>query len=305
MPPRPPPSPARPPRVELSAGYFLERYFGWTLEGGGPGWKLWRRRSAGLARRLLVSDGAPRATLAGALEASPPSLLASTIWNDFADDAPSADVSLGRRRFTPAAGAARWFGVGTYVFDLAEDDEALLSRAQSRVRSKVRSTRRAGYRTEFLERPSASAVAHFAVRYTAMARERGLSPVDVEALGAMFTQGDAVLARAFDPAGVPRTWNVVYLTDSHGYYLLGVHDPSVAEPGGHQLHMETLGYVRSRGRRYYDFGLVASPDPHEGIHRFKRALGGLFLPSGVERVARAPGYGQVVGLFRRARQLSR
>ena len=120
----------------------------------------------------------------------------------------------------------------------------------------------------------------------------------------MFANGDAVLARAVAPGGIARTWNVIYLTATHGYYLHAVHDDSVDEAAGHQLHMETLNYVRARGRRYYDFGLVASPDPQDGIHRFKRSFGGVFLPSGVERASSLPGVQRGLSLLRRVRDIA-
>jgi hypothetical protein len=273
------------PRVELSPGYFLERYFGWTLVAQDDEWKLWQRRDAGLARRLLVSDGASAACLSAGLREARPRPLVRTIWNDFSSTSDTGSRYLGGDWFELAPSGARWFGVGTYVFDLAQSDDALLAGALPRIRTRVRSTRRLGFHTTFLEGPARDVVDIFAARYARMAHERGLAPLDRRALDGMFASGDAVLAVAVDPGGRARVCNVVYLTETHGYYLHGVHDESVRETAGHQLHMDTLSYVRSRGRRWYDFGIVASPDPNEGIHFFKRCFGGIFLPSGVERHA--------------------
>ncbi len=307
--PVPPAASARFPRVELSDRYFLEAYFGWTLEARAATWKLLRRRTYGLCRRLLLSDGATHEELERAIGASPsPRALVSTVWNDFSEVDPGHAVRLAGRRFASVrreASEARWFGVGTYVFDVSQDDETLLSLAQPRVRSKVRSTRRAGYRSEFVERPSPADLVAFSSRYGAMAHERGLAPLAEDALARMFENQDAALARALDPDGVARSWNVVYLTSSHGYYLHGVHDPHASEAGGHQLHMDTLSYVRSRGRRYYDFGLVGTLDPQHGIHRFKRSFGGVFLPSGVERTSSPPGLQRAMSLLRRLRDRAR
>jgi hypothetical protein len=294
------------PRVELCDDYFLEAYLGWDVAARGASWKIWRRAARGLTRGLVVSEGATPAELAAALDAAPPPWLGATIWNDFSAEADAPDVvRLGRRRFVRSRGAGRWFGAGTYVLDLSADDDTLLARALQSVRSNVRSTRRAGFATQLAERPSPSAVAIFAVRHNTMARERALAPISVETLSRMFADRRAVLATAVDPEGVARAWNVIYLTSTHGYYLHGVHDASVREVAGRQLHMDTAAFLRESGRRWYDLGLVGSAERQEGIHFFKRSLGGVFLPSGVERVATPGALEPAVRGLQRLRDLVR
>jgi lipid II:glycine glycyltransferase (peptidoglycan interpeptide bridge formation enzyme) len=98
----------------------------------------------------------------------------------------------------------------------------------------------------------------------------------------MFTEGVALLARTVGPDGDVRATNIVYLTDTHAYYLHGTHDPAARDPAGHLLHWETMKHVNGLGRRWYDFGIVPSLDPDDGLFKFKRSFGGEFLASGRE-----------------------
>jgi hypothetical protein len=293
------------PRIELAEGYFLEGYLGWTLVDRGERWKVLERRSGPLSRLLYLSDSS-----AGTVEHAKAADVLRRVglrrpwvrltWNDFSgrDDWP-----FGRSlsRTLEVATEARWFGVGTYVFDLARTDEELFARVLPRERTKIRKSSRGGITTDFLEAPTTRDLAEFVAFYTRMARERGLDALHLPTLSRMFADGVAVMGRARDESDHGLAWSIVYFTREHGYYLYGVHDPDARDAGGHLLHMRTLSYVRSRGRRYYDFGLVGSADEREGIHRYKRSFGGSFLPSGKEWSLSPVGLSRAVSLAKRVR----
>lgn len=237
-------------------------------------------KDAGPVRRLLVLVDRPADEVldAGLRSVRPFGPLTTLVYVDFAADPAAAEAHvLGRR----LEARGRWFGVGTFVFDLGKSEAELFGAVAARERSKIRKSERDGIETVFSSRPSALQVDRFLGLYGAMAKERGLEEVDPRRLGRMFEDGHAVLAEAVKDGAV-LTANVVYVTPEHGYYVHGAHDPSAKDPGGHLLHHRTLLHLKATGRRWYDFGMIASSDPEDGIHRFKRAFGGVLLASGRE-----------------------
>jgi hypothetical protein len=270
------------PRVELSEGYALERYFGWSLVDHQSGvMKLLERRVGPLRRSLLLTDGLDDAeveTLFRRHQLLRPGTV--LVFNDFSDGRAEPRTVLGCALRSKAEG--RWFGIGTYVFDLSQDDATLFGKIASRERSKIRKSEREGIRTEFLDAPSRADCDQFEAMYARMVNERALAPLNRRWIDRMFDDRMAFLARSVAPDGQILTINIVYVMAEHGYYLYGVHDPTAPDPAGHLLHWATLRHLRAMGRRWYDFGLVSSADPKNGIYRFKKCFGGAFYSSGRE-----------------------
>jgi hypothetical protein len=273
------------PRPELSHGFYYEKYAGWGVATESERLKVLVRRIGPVRRYVLLADGAPDRTIADASRTlgllSP---RATLIAVDFAADE-GADISeSGVRRalgdsLVPVT-ERKWFGAGTFVFDLSKSDEALFSAIVPRERSKIRKSEKSGVTTVFTFDPDPEDLERFFRFYKRMADERGLPMLDEDGVRRMLRARDALLAVARDASGEARTLNVVYVTEEHGYYLHGTHDPDVTERGGHLLHWKTLQHLRSIGKRWYDFGLIATESESDGIYRFKKSFGGELVRSG-------------------------
>ena len=285
-------------RVEMAPGWVLDRYFGWRDRARAPGLRLLEKWRGPLRQLLLLTDGAHQDdvdAIASHQRALGP--LSFFTWNDFGarvGDPPRAVAG----RVLPGVAGVQWFGVGTFVLDLTASEETLFA-GISRARTKeARRAEKKGVRVAVEERPPRAHVDEFLALHRTMATERALAPLDEDATRRMLDDGAAVLVRALDATSRPLVVNVVYLVGAHGYYLYGTRAGDVMDGVGHLAQWETIRFLKARGARVYDLGLVASAEDGDGIYRFKRSLGGAFLPSGRE-VAHVP---LAVRLVRRLRR---
>lgn len=262
------------PRFELSRDAYLETAGGWSLAFRGPGSKLLVQQRGPVSRALGFFE-TQESWASVASWVAPTLQRASDVTVILFDNAEPVGVAL-----SPGV-APFWLGFGTLLFDLRLTDDLLLSQVASRERSKVRKLRSEGWRTTFATRPGPELEA-FERFFVALAARRGLSIPSMGGIRDLLISGRAFLAASVSPTGSIATVNVVFLSDTHGYYLHGAHDGALKEAGGHLLHLETLSECRRRGRAWYDFGLIGSLDPDDGIVRFKRSLGGIFQHSGRE-----------------------
>ncbi len=277
------------PPAELAPGWYLERHAGWSLVDAGPGYKLLARRRGPLLRALLLSDGASPESLARALDALdyPPAFTSLTIHDFSALPAAPALHLPGWPLREVLVG--QWFGVGTYVHDLALDEARLFGAIHKGKQQEIRRAPRRGLRVVLSRFPDASLREQFRELHDAMARERGLRRVGRPHIDRLLAAGDALLVQALDKSEVTVAMNLIYLQPTHGYYLLGVRGSRCPEGAGHLAQWETIRWLKANGQSWYDLGLVATPpDEPDGIHRFKRSLGGQFVPSGREYRAEPP-----------------
>jgi hypothetical protein len=270
------------PRIELSRGWTLDRYFGWSDLARGPGLRLLAKRRGPLRQLLLLTDGAPQEDVdAVAAHHGVLSPLAWTTWNDFSATEADPPRPIAGRTLPRVAGV-QWFGVGTYVIDLEKSEDELFTAIQ-RARSKeLRRAEKKGVRVTVTRRPPRGEIAAFLAMYDAMAKERALEALDPALMHRMFDDGAAVLTRAFDASGRDLVVNVTYTVGAYGYYLHGTRAGDVMDGTGHLAQWETIRFLKAEGRKVYDLGLVASQDEADGIFRFKRSLGGAFVSSGRE-----------------------
>lgn len=271
----------RPPRIELARGWILDRYLGWRDLTLTPTLRLLEQRRGPLRQLLLLTDGAHPDDVDGAVArhhaVSPRAWLT---WNDFSPSAGARHPALAAK-LTPVRGT-HWFGAGTFLVDLSLPEDALFSAIQRARAKEARRAEKKGVRVAILERPAREHVDGFLALHRAMATERGLVQLDEAVLRRMLDEGAAVLVRAVDASGRALVVNVVYLLGVHGYYLHGTRAGDVMDGVGHLAQWETIRWLKGRGALVYDLGLVASEDEGDGIFRFKRSLGGAFVPSGRE-----------------------
>ena len=287
--------------LALRPGWVLERYYGWSVVEQDRRCKILRRRTGPAVRHLILTDGLAEEgldALARDLRVFHP--LGITSLNDFSAPGDEPLRSVAGRRLRRVDGR-RWFGVGTFVHDLAEDDATLWGRIAPRERTKCSSALRTGVRVELADRPSEDELRTFLELYDRMVAERNLDVLRLETLQAMARSGCLTLARGVGADGRTLVANVIHRSHDHGYFLFGARVADVPPGAGHLVHWEIIRKLKADGYRFYDLGLVASRDPEDGIHRFKRSLGGTFVSSGTEFKWVSPVVAPMVKLFERRR----
>jgi hypothetical protein len=268
--------------LALRPDWVLERFYGWSLLWQDDDSKFVRRWRGPIVRHLVLINGLSADCLdrlARRCRVFHP--LGILSLNDFAaaEEEPARHVA--GRLLRPALGS-RWFGVGTFVHDLAEDESTLWRRIASRERTKCTSALRAGLRIEIRERPTDNELRDLLGLYDRMAAERNLESAPFEALRAMSRSGSLELARCISTDGHTLVANVIHRAHDQGYFLLGARSADAPPGAGHLVHWEVLRKLKADGLRFYDLGLVASLDERDGIYRFKRSLGGTFISAGAE-----------------------
>jgi len=267
----------------LRPGWVLERYYGWHAVREEDGrLKLLRKRRGAVRTFLLLCRGVAEVEIADVVArhglAGP---LSIAVLSDFSRRDGGETLDIAGRRFRRTEGA-RWFGVGTFVFDLAEDRDSLWSRISARERTKCRQAESLGVQVRLSTAPSSDEIDRFLGLYGAMAREKGLEPVSRPVLERMFAERDLVLAHCIGADGASLVMNLVYMRGDQAYFLHGARAETVPAGAAHYAQWKAIEWLKQAGCRWYDFGLVASRDPGDGIYRFKKSLGGTFVDFGQE-----------------------
>lgn len=264
----------------MRPGWILERYYGWKVFESGPQLKLLCKPRGPLRTWLLLTNGAGQELVDQAAMrhhiVSSPGILT---WTDLAPS--GGEVVLLGRRLEPVE-RGRWFGVGTFVFDLDEDLDCHWARMAPRERTKCRKAEGAGVTCVHDRSPEPAALDAFLRLHGRLARRRGLERIERALLERMFADGALLLTRCLDTAGHTLVANLTYLQDGDGYFLLGSRSAEIPPGSGQLAHWATLGHLKAAGANHYDLGLVASCDETDGIYCFKRALGGRFVALGRE-----------------------
>lgn len=280
--------------MALQSGWVLERYLGWRVLESGPGHKVLRLPRGPLSRTLVLATRACPdldAVIRRAL-----GLLAGAVTVvDF--DEPSGDAvrTWAGRRFRRVEGPL-WFGAGTFVIDLELPESELLARMAQNERQACRRPREVAS-VEVEARPGPARLAEFLGLYELIARARDLELPRADVLARMADGGDLWMARVADDRGVAAA-NLVYVRPPSAWYLYGARRQASPGWAGALAQWGTIRALKQAGYRWYDLGLVASRDPHDGIYRFKSALGGRFVQAGSE-------YASESALFVAARRLAR
>jgi Acetyltransferase (GNAT) domain len=268
--------------LALHPDWVLERYYGWSTVWQDDGSKVVRRRWGPAVRHLVLTNGLDAdglEHLARRCRVFHP--LGIVSLNDFAATVDEPSRSLAGRSLRLVVGP-RWFGVGTFVHALAQDESILWRCIAPRERTKCTSAIRSGVRVEIHDRPNDDDLSDLFSLYDRMARERGLEEAPLQALRAMSRDGRLIHARSVDVNGRTLVANAIHCAHGQGYFLLGARAENVAPGAGHLLHWEVMRKLKADGCRFYDLGLVASRGADDGIFRFKRSLGGTFVSSGAE-----------------------
>jgi hypothetical protein len=268
--------------IMFEPGWVLEKHWGWSAVEDRAGLKLLRRRRGPFTAFLLMTRGvgdlqvAEVASLRGLL--GPTSI---TTWNDFSATGESDVRHIGGVAFR-RVNCDRWFGVGTFVVDLAMAEDVLWGRMAERERTKCRRARSQGIAVELASSDTAQSIKAFWRLHDRMARERGLERPSRRSIDRMVREGDLLVVRVVDGGGRDLVVNFIYLRPPHACFLLGARATGTPAGAGHLAHWETIRGLQRQGFRWYDLGLVGRRDTEDGIYRFKRSLGGAFVAFGEE-----------------------
>ncbi len=283
--------------LALQPDWVLERYYGWSVLHHDSCLKLLARRSSPVARYLLLAKGVSRERVDEVIASHHIFRAASIVsFNDFSGTDSERTRAVAGRTMRRVSGS-RWFGIGTFVLDLDEEEPALWRRITARERGNCESAGRRGVRIELTKRPSRHELNHFLKLYEPMARERGLERIGEEFVNAISGSESFTLARCLDTAGRTAIANLVYRAHDQGYFLASARAAETPAGGGRLVHWEVARQLKRERYRFYDLGLVASLDRADGISSFKRSLGGAFVSSGAEFEWVSPLLAPLVKLF--------
>ena len=118
--------------------------------------------------------------------------------------------------------------------------------------------------------------------YEPMARKHALRAPDYKILEKMQKSGNLICLSCEQPDGKTSVVNVIYLTGQHSFYMYGASDPEVGTGVGHFVQWNSILLLRSLGYRWYDLGGIRDPMKMDGIHQFKKSIGGAFHKIGDE-----------------------
>ncbi|MCC6648253.1 MAG: GNAT family N-acetyltransferase [Polyangiaceae bacterium] len=269
------------PPCELEPDWALTRYYGWRdLERREDG-ALLERRVGPIRRRLLLLHGAPAGwvdELARRHRLLSP--MATLTIQDFAREPADGPRILRGRAL--ARGDGRWFGAGTFFYELSEPEAALRKRFP---KGKLNHAKKVGLDVDVSARPDDAAISQVLALYAELAAEKGLPPLDARQLRAMSDAGHAALVRG-RIAGRTAAVLWVYTLPRHGYFLHAARASDAPRGVADVLHWEAILHLKATGRRWYDLGLVPSTSPDDGLYTFKQRLGGEYCSSGVEHAHR-------------------
>ncbi len=262
-----------------------EKYFGWTILLADPGLKIMAQQRGPLRRGLILAQGVPAARIDETVRRL--RLLdarTDLVLHDF-DDPGCERRTLAGHSFRRAREDERILNKATFVSDLAYDDDALVKSMNRSARRDLHKAQEAGLRVEADDNPSPAILDDFVSNFERTAKERGLSSPGRSTLQRMFDGGNLTLFRVLAGNEV-RAAITVYRAGDKAIETILVDNGKTQDGSGRILRFEIMREMRARGVRWYDFGGVASTDESDGIYRFKRGFGGVFVSLGSEYLRR-------------------
>jgi len=188
--------------------------------------------------------------------------------------------ALARRGYTPVRMKS-----GTYLVDIARDDDALVASFGKKCRRDVRKGLREG--VEVVDMASPEDWDFFRRTHLEMCSRkdiRALTESQYEAVGRLHEPGHVKVFGAryegkirnlavIETFGIPRYWYGATTADAFEKGL---------PPTGQVLHFGIMKHLRDRGRTYYDLGQSPGPEPRKGhpnytVWRFKYEFNGTWV----------------------------
>jgi hypothetical protein len=265
--------------IFLEPDWFHERYLGWRRLAQSADIKVLERHYGPLRRVLVISRAA------GALEAALqiPQLFAGhtqVVLHDLCDD--SRDFKkLGHRVFEPLADTRRILNKATFVIDLALSAEANTAALSSQRKRALKLAAKSDVVARVDAYSPKDGAALLLSLYAPMAERNGIQIPGKATIEQMLTERTAFLVSAGQGDNVNSVL-LVYTSAQSGYHLYSARSAGDDFGGGTLVQVTAMQHLREMNRRWYDLGGIASTDESDGIFRFKRDFGGLYVSLGAE-----------------------
>lgn len=266
--------------IFLADDWAHQRYFGWRVVEDRPGLRVLAKRRAIVTRYLVLLTAAGRGALDQWLAAQAGLVdLTDIIIHDF--DGVLAEPVLSGRTFHRAASHERLLNTATFVIDLRQSEEALMSAMSSDYRRKIRKAEAGGCTVTAYAAPPADLVSGFLAALTDFSGERGLNIAEPATIAAMYGDGRAILLVA-RKNGEAINYLHLYKAGDAASFMYGVSLSKENDGAGQYLHWQAMRHLKAEGLDWYDLGGVASTSAEDGIFTFKQRFGGQLVDLGPE-----------------------
>jgi lipid II:glycine glycyltransferase (peptidoglycan interpeptide bridge formation enzyme) len=287
--------------IFLDDGWAHQRYYGWCLTEDHPGLRVLQKKRLAFTRSLVLLTKGGEARLDDALRRSCGRLgLADLLIHDFDCVLPDPPVVAGLR-FHRAEQRERVLNIATYVVDLKEGDETLWKNFGAKSRNSARKAESNGMRF-VQDRDFKSTMDCFYRFYEPVALRHALETPDYRVLEKMQKEGNLHLVSCERSDGKISVVNILYLTGRCSLYMYGASDPEAGAGAGQFVQWKSILLLKKFGYEWYDLGGIQDPAKMDGIHQFKKSIGGTFHKLGDEFRYETPSFAIVRSYLSRVRR---
>lgn len=289
--------------IFLYDDWVHQRYFGWRVVADLPGLRVLAKRRLVATRYLVLMTAVGRAALDEWLNTQFCLIdLTDIIIHDF--DSILMQSVVSGRRFHRATQRERLLNTATFVIDLKQSEETLLSAMTSDYRRKIKKAEANGCTMEAYTKPPDDKIKSFLSAYAAFASTRGLISPDPAAIVAMYADGRALLIIA-RKGGMDTNYLHLYKAGDAAYFMYGVNLSKINDGAGQYLHWQVMRHLKSAGLDWYDLGGIESTEPCNGIYKFKEKFGGYLVDLGHEWRITSPAFERGLAIAKRLKWLAR
>ena len=265
----------------LSDGWVQQKYLGWKLVADRPGLRVLNKRYGPFERYLMLLTAGGKAALEEAVKRSVGQLGRFDIFiHDFEDVLEGPPPCLAGQVFARVERGERLLNIATYVVDLAQSKDDLWKGLNATARKMVRKAEKSG--AVFHSTVSNPEVIDAFYRlYLPMARTNRLAIPNRADIDNMSKGGDLRCTYCTDKDGRIEIVNLLYLCENIAFYMHGAGRADITG-AGQFIQWNNLLLAQQLGCRWYDLGGVPDPNCLDGIHVFKKSIGGAFVSLGQE-----------------------
>ena len=265
----------------LSDGWVHQKYLGWKLVADRPGLRVLNKRYGPFERYLMLLTAGGKAALEETVKRSVGQLGRFDIFiHDFEDVLEGRPPCLAGHVFARVERGERLLNIATYVVDLAQSKDDLWKGLNATARKMVRKAEKSG--AVFHSTVSNPEVIDAFYRlYLPMARTNRLAIPNRADIDNMSKGGDLRCTYCTDKNGRIGIVQLLYFCENIAIPMYGAGGKDMTGTGQF-VQWNNLLLAQQLGCRWYDLGGVSDPDRLDGIHLFKKSIGGAFVSLGVE-----------------------
>lgn len=265
--------------IVFERDWIMRRYSGWKLECDQPEYKVLIKGM--LFRKVCILSEISAEALAQRLNVGRFMSRGRAVILKFFTHGEETDSLLRWTNLRLTSDAQRMFHKFTFVINLDESIEILWKGMRATNRNLCKRAQGGALKVRIEKRPSGTDLDIFLGMYTSMAASRSLTipsgdllrrmSLDGHLTAAVVEQGNSTLAMA-----------LIYTAGESAVYLYGASATRLVEGCGQLLQWSIIEYLKRRGFRWYDLGGVPEAEESNGIFKFKKGFGGVFVRFGSE-----------------------